>query len=66
MANAEISEKDTSRFLAMIGKYTDLQELDGAVAHELIDRIYIGKRVGAGKDLKQEIRIVYKFVGEVA
>ena len=66
LASTEIGEKDTSRFLAIIGKYTDLKELDGAVAHELIDRIYIGKRIGAGKDLKQGIHIVYKFVGEVA
>lgn len=45
LANAEISEKDTSKFMAMIEKYTDMQKLDSAIAHELIDHIYIGERV---------------------
>ena len=65
LASAEISEKDTSRFIAMIEKYTDIQELDSAIAHELIDRIYIGERVKEGKEIKQDIRIVYKFIGEI-
>ena len=66
LTRAEISEKDMSRFIAMVEKYTDIQELDSAIVHELIDHIYIGKRVGEGKEVEQEIRIVYKFIGEIA
>ena len=66
LASAEISEKDATRFMVMIEKYTEIQELDSAIVHELINRIYIGERVGVGRNVKQEIRIVYKFIGEVA
>ena len=66
LASAEISEKDMSRFMDIIDKYTDIQELDSAITHELIDRIYIGERVGESKKVEQDIRIVYKFIGEIA
>lgn len=55
-----------TRLIEMIEKYTDIRELDGAIVHELIDRIYIGERVIEGKNVRQEIRIVYKFIGEIA
>jgi len=68
LAKEEIGEKDTTRFMALIEKYVDMQELTSEVAHELIDRIYIGKREGSGsgKEATQEVKIVYKFVGEIA
>jgi len=43
-----------------------MRELDSAIAHEWIEHIYIGERRVEGKDVKQDIRIVYKFIGEIA
>lgn len=66
LAKEAISESDTARFVSLIEKYADMTELNSAIAHELIDCICIGKRETVGKDVHQEIRIVYKFVGEIA
>ena len=66
LAKEEISEKDTSRFMALIEKYVDMKELNSAIVHELIERIYIGKREMVGKEINQDVKIVYKFIGEIA
>jgi len=65
MINLKVSENDTSRFIAIIEAYADMNEINSAIAHELIDRIFIGERRKEGREAKQEIRIAYKFVGEV-
>ena len=46
-------------------KYLDLQELDRETIDELIDHIEIGERTVIDGQKQQDIKIFYRFVGEV-
>lgn len=65
LAQEEISDKGTARFMELIERHMDIQELDSAIAHELIDCIYIGKKE-KGRNAIQDITIHFKFVGNIA
>lgn len=52
------------RFLKIVRKYTDIQELTPEILREFIDRIEIHERsVKYGKNATQQIDIYYNFVG---
>jgi len=60
---ADERKQDTSRFVKLVSKYGDIQELDYEIVHEFIDRILI-------HDLSREtqtrkIEILYSFVGQI-
>ena len=50
---------------AIIRKYLDLQELDRAAIDELIDHIEIGERTIVDGRRRQDIKVFYRFVGQV-
>jgi DNA invertase Pin-like site-specific DNA recombinase len=60
-----VSERkaDTKRFIQLVGKYSDIQELDYEILHEFIDRILIHELDREAKTRK--IEIFYSFVGQV-
>ena len=43
--------------------YTEIEELTPEILNNFIDRIYIGEKYYDGSAHKQEIRIIYKFIG---
>ena len=54
---------DVSRFVQIVRKYTDVQELTYEIVHEFIDRILIYE---LDKDTNtRKIEIYYSFVGQV-
>jgi hypothetical protein len=60
------SEKavNVGRFLQIVRKYTDIQELTPEILREFIDRIEVHERsVKYGKNATQQIDIYYNFVG---
>lgn len=55
-------ENDINEFIRRIKKYAEIEELDRAMALELIDRVYIGARDAEVR----EINIHYKLLGSFA
>ena len=53
------------KWASIIKKYLDLQELDRETVDELIDHIEIGERTIIDGQKQQDIKIFYRFVGEV-
>ena len=50
---------------AIIRKYLNLQELDRAIVDELIDYIEVGERTVVNGQRHQDIKVFYRFVGQV-
>ena len=66
LVKEEIGRKDTAHWVEIIRKYTDISELTKELVHDLIDVIYIGeKKYIDSKNATQDIRICYKFVGDL-
>ena len=63
----EDSQRDNmEKFLALIGRYFDITELNAVVLNDLIDCIVIHGPEGTGrKDRTQKVEIFYKFVGDL-
>ena len=63
------TEKDSSlnadRFLALVRKYTDIQELTAEKIREFIDKIYVFKAEKIDGKKVQRIKIVYNCIGEL-
>ena len=57
--------EDVQKWASIIRKYLDLQELDWETVEELIDHIEIGERTMIDGQKHQNIKIFYRFVGEV-
>ena len=57
--------EDIQKWASIIKKYLDLQELDRETIDELIDHIEIGERTVIDGQKQQDIKIFYRFVGEV-
>lgn len=53
------------KWASIIKKYLDLQELDRETIDELIDHIEIRERTVIDGQKQQDIKIFYRFVGEV-
>ena len=61
-------EKETAaiqNWTAIIRKYLNLQELDRAIVDELIDYIEVGERTVVNGQRHQDIKVFYRFVGQV-
>ena len=62
----EAALDNVNRFLPLIQKYTDIQELDAYVLNELIEKIVVHeKTIGADGIKTQEVDIYYKFIGYI-
>lgn len=56
-------ESNIREFLKVVNSYTEIEELTPEILNNFIDRIYIGEKYSDGSSHKQEIRIIYKFIG---
>ena len=56
---------DVNKFLAIVRKYTDIQELSPAICNEFIDRIIVHEPDKARGNRIQKIEIIYNGVGAV-
>ena len=66
LVKEEIGRKDTAHWVEIIRKYTNISELTKELVHDLIDVIYIGKKEYINSNnATQDIRICYKFVGDL-
>jgi DNA invertase Pin-like site-specific DNA recombinase/succinate dehydrogenase flavin-adding protein (antitoxin of CptAB toxin-antitoxin module) len=56
---------DVNKFMAMVRKYTDIQELNPALANEFIDRIIVHEPEKARGNRIQKVEIIYNGVGMI-
>ena len=62
---SEQDAADIQNWAATIRKYLNLQELDRETIDELIDHIEIGERTVVDGKRKQDVKVFYRFVGQV-
>ena len=62
----EKKSKDIGDFIELIGKYTDITELDYDIVHMLIDKIVVFGREKSDSETTQRIEIYYRFVGNIS
>ncbi len=63
LSKADDEEENIRNFLKVVKSYTEINELTSEILNSFIDRIYIGERTVVDGTRKQEIRIIYKFIG---
>ena len=56
---------DVNKFMAMVRKYTDIQELSPAITNEFIDRIIVHEPEKARGSRIQKVEIIYNGVGMI-
>lgn len=54
---------DVERFLALVRKYTDLQELTAEIVREFIEKIYVYQTQTINGHHFRRIKIVYNYIG---
>ena len=57
--------QNLDRFIAVVRKHTDIQELNAMILRELIEKIVIHERVRVDGKKHQDVDIYYNFVGLV-
>lgn len=63
--NVEREEENLSRFIRLVKRYIDVEELTPEIINAFIDRIEIGKKEKVFDRKMQDITIVYNFVGAI-
>ena len=56
---------DANRWLAIICRYTEITELDESILFELVDRIEVGETKKVGGQRICDLRVYYRYVGNV-
>lgn len=56
---------DANRWLAIIRRYTEITELDESILFELVDRIEVGETQKVGGQRICDLRVYYRYVGNV-
>ena len=59
------ADENIENYIALIKEFKDINELDKAVLHRLIDKITVSTKYEVDGVKKQDIKISYKFVGNV-
>ena len=62
--SAQDKQVNIDRFLAMVRKYTDIQELTAEVLREFVEKVYVHQSERVDGQKVQKIRIVYNCIGE--
>ena len=63
--NHEIdTAKNANRFISMVRRFDDVQELNAEIIRSFVEKIYISKRESNNGENTQRVRIVWNFIGE--
>ncbi|MDR1137020.1 MAG: recombinase family protein [Synergistaceae bacterium] len=68
MSEIEKSQKSAcgvEQWVSLLRSYMEFENPDYEAVHSLVERIEIGRREGAGKRKRQNIKIIYRFVGAI-
>ena len=64
IASEQEANVNVDRFLNLVRKYTDIQELTAEVIREFVEKIYVHKAERIGGKRVQRIQIVWNCIGE--
>ena len=64
ISNEQESAVNTDRFIRLVKKYTDVQELNAEIIREFVEKIYIYKAERIGGKKVQKIKIVWNCIGD--
>ena len=59
------NENNVSKFIQEINRFSDVNELDKEILNRLIDKIVVSDRVKENGNQMQQVRIIYKFLGDL-
>ena len=59
------AKNDVARWIEIIQRYTAITELDAAMLFELVERVEVGEVERRGAQRFRDVRIVYRYVGNV-
>ena len=65
LALLESEAVNVDKFLSVVRKYTEIEELSAAIVHEFIDRIVIHNPEQARGNRRQKVEIIYNNIGAV-
>ncbi len=65
IAAAKTTSDNAKQFIKVVKKFTEMQELTSEIVATLIERVEVGQAQKVDGVKKQEIRIVYNFIGEI-
>ena len=68
--SAQITEEDSKsdnaeQFIKLIKEYAGIKKLDAALLNTLVEKITVGEKKDTEDGTTQEIRIYYKFIGNI-
>lgn len=64
ISSEQESAVNTDRFIRLVKKYTDVQELNAGIIREFVDKIYFYKAERIGGKKVQKIKILWNCIGE--
>ena len=62
---ARTTSDNAKRFIRVVKRFTEMQELTPEIVATLIERVEVGQAQVVDGEKKQEIRIVYNFIGNI-
>lgn len=62
---ARTTSDKAKQFIRVVKRFTEMQELTPEIVATLIERVEIGKAQVVDGEKKQEIKIVYNFIGDI-
>ena len=62
---ARTTSDKAKQFIRVVKRFTEMQELTPEIVATLIERVEIGQAQVVDGEKKQEIKIVYNFVGDI-
>ena len=62
---AKTTSDNAKQFIRMVRKFTDIQELTAEIVATLIERVEVGQAQVIDGVKKQEIKIIYNFIGNI-
>jgi site-specific DNA recombinase len=65
ISEAKVTSDNARQFIRMVRKFTEMQELTPEIVSTLIERVEVGQAEKIDGVKKQEIRIIYNFIGDI-
>ena len=65
ISEAKVTSDNAKQFIRMVRKFTEMQELTPEIVSTLIERVEVGQAEKIDGAKKQEIRIIYNFIGDI-
>ena len=64
LADAQDKQVNIDRFLTLVRKYTDIQELTSEVLHEFVEKVFVYQTQRIDGQKVQRLQIIYNCIGE--